>query len=277
MFRNKKPAALLYAVQDSKDTILGLSSSMDIGDHPATNRGRVYILTNADSVRFYKNDSFIHEYTHEGSEFPNLAYPPIEITDYIGDRIEENEDFTPKQARYVKDILNESSRFGMNNLSADAKRKAAYLMMRYGMDADAAYRLYGKYIGNWGDKSTVFRLEAYKNGRLVKELSVSPFEKRILTAEVDHTKLVEGETYDVAAVRIKMTDQNGNNLPYCFETVRTEVSGEIELIAESPVILRAGMSGLYVRTKGREGKASLTLSAPGCDSVKIDFEISLNK
>ena len=94
MFRNKKLAAQLYAIQDSNEPILEISSSMDIGDHPATNRGRVYILTNADSVRFYKNDRFIHEYTHADSEFTHLAYPPIEITDYIGDQIAENEDFT---------------------------------------------------------------------------------------------------------------------------------------------------------------------------------------
>ena len=274
MFRNKKLAAELYAVQDSKEPILRLSSSMDIGDHPATNRGRVYILTNADSVRFYKNDSFICEYTHEGTDFPHLAYPPIEITDYIGDSIAENEDFAEIQAEFVKDILNESSRFGMNNLSAGAKSKAAYLMMRYGMDHDAAYRLYGKYIGNWGDKSVMFRFEAYKNGKLVKELKVAPFEKRVLAVEVDHTELIEDKTYDVAAVRIRMTDQNGNTLPYFFGTVGAQVSGGIELIAESPVLLRAGMGGVYVRTKGKKGKATLTLTADGCESVSVDFSIS---
>ena len=276
MFRNKKLAAQLYAIQDSKEPILEISSSMDIGDHPATNRGRVYILTNADSVRFYLGDSFIHEYTHESTDFPHLPYPPIEITDYIGDRIRENESFAPKQAAYIKDVLNESSRFGMNNLSADAKRKAAFLMARYGMTFDDAYRLYGKYIGNWGDKSTVFRFEAYQNGSLVKELKVTPFEKRVLVAEVDHTDLVEDKTYDVAAVRLRMTDQNGRTLPYFFGAVHTEVSGDIELICESSVILRAGMGGLYVRTKGSEGKATLTLNADGCESVTIDFSISIN-
>ena len=276
MFRNKKLAAVLYAIQDSKEPILALSSSMDIGDHPATNRGRVFILTNADSVRFYLGDKFIHEYTHECSDFPHLKYPPIEITDYIGDRIAKNENFAPKQAAYIKDILNESSRLGLNNLSVDAKYKAAFLMTRYGMTPDDAYRLYGKYIGNWGDNSVVFRFEAYKDGKLVKELKASPFEKRFLTAEVDHTDLVEGTTYDVAAVRLRMTDQNGRTLPYYFGAVKAEISGDIELIAEDPVILRAGMGGLYVRTTGKEGKATLTLSADGCDSLSVDFSITLS-
>jgi beta-galactosidase len=273
MFRNKKLAAHLYAIQQSADTILEISSSMDIGDHPATNRGRVFILTNADSVRFYTNDSFIHEYSHAGTDFPHMPVPPIEITDYIGDRLLENEDFAPEQAALVKDILNESSRFGTTNLSPEGWRKAAVLSEKYGMTADDIYRLYGKYIGNWGDKSTVFRFEAYRDGKLVKEVSLSPFESAVLTAEVDHTELVEETTYDVAAVRLCITDQNGRVLPYYFGVVNTEITGDIELIAENPVILRAGMGGLYVRTKGEEGKASLTLSVSGCESVTVDFTI----
>ena len=274
MFRNKKFAAELYAAQQDRIPVLKVSSSMDIGDHPATNRGRVYILTNADSVRFYKNDSFIHEYTHADSSFKNLRYPPIEITDYIGDQIAKGEDFTEKQAEYVKDILNESSRFGMNNLSADGKRKAAWLMMRYGMDADAAYRLYGKYIGNWGDDSILYRFEAIKDGKVIETLDVSPFEKRVLVADVDHTELVEGDTYDVAAVRIRMTDQNGNTLPYYNDAVSVQLSGNAELIAEDPVLLRAGAGGVYIRTIAKSGKATLTISAQGAEPITIEFTVT---
>lgn len=274
MFRNKKLAADVYAVQQDEIPILRLSSSMDIGEHPATVRGRVYVLTNADSVRFYKNDIFIREYTHADSEFRHLKNPPIEITDYIGSQIEENEDFTEKQAQYVKDILNESSRFGMNNLSVNAMKKAAALMVKYHMSFDDAYRLYGKYIGNWGDKSVAYRLEAIKDGKVIKALTVSPFEKLVLKAEADHTTLVEDKTYDVAAVRIRMTDQNGNTLPFCNGAVRASISGDAELIAESPVLLRGGMGGLYVRTKGKSGKATLTLSADGAQSVAATFTIT---
>lgn len=274
MFRNQKLAAAVYAVQQDDVPVLAISSSMDVGDHPASNRGRVYILTNADSVRFYKNDNFIREYTHADSEFKNLSRPPIEITDYIGPLLSQNEDFSPKQAEYVKDILNESSRFGMNDLSADAKRKAAYLMVRYHMSFEEAYQLYGKYIGNWGDDSVAFRFEAVKNNRVVKALTVKPFEQRRLAVKVSHTKLIEDSTYDVAAVRIRMTDQNGNPLPYMNGAVFAKLQGEAELIAEEPVMLRGGMGGLYVKTIGKSGKATLTLSAEGCEPITIGFHIS---
>lgn len=274
MFRNKKLAADVYAVQQDAVPILSLSSSMDIGDHPAGNRGRVWILTNADSVLFYKNDSLICEYTHADSEFKHLSRPPIEITDYIGPLITENEEFSPKQAEYVKDILNESARFGMNDLSADAKRKAAYLMLRHHMSFEEAYQLYGKYIGNWGEKSVAFRFEAIKNNRIVKVLTVKPFRQRKLKAQVSHTELIEDKTYDVAAVRIRMTDQNGNTLPYMNGAVTAQLDGEAELIAETPVMLRGGTGGVYVRTIGKSGKATLTLIAEGCKPVTILFNIT---
>ena len=274
MFRNKKLAADVYAVQQDDIPILTLSSSMDIGEHPASNRGRVYILTNADSVRFYKNDTFIREYSHADAELKHLRRPPIEITDYIGSQVTDHESFGPRQAAYVRDILNESTRFGMNHLRLKTKLKAAWLMLRYRMSFEQAYRLYGKYIGNWGDKAVVYRLEGVKNGRVIKTLHVAPFEHRMLIAEADHTDLVEDNTYDVAAVRIRMTDQNGNPLPYCGEAVTARLCGEAELIGQSPVILRGGMSGVYVRTAGQSGTADLTLSADGADSLTIHFTIT---
>ena len=62
IFRNMKLAAYSYATQNRDlEPILEVSSSMDIGEHPAGNRGAIYIFTNCDSVRMYKNDELIGE------------------------------------------------------------------------------------------------------------------------------------------------------------------------------------------------------------------------
>ena len=42
--------------------------------------------------------------------------------------------------------------FGMNHLSPQSLQKMMVLMQQYGMTPDDAYRLYGRYIGNWGDR-----------------------------------------------------------------------------------------------------------------------------
>ena len=85
MFRNPKQAAAVYASQQEKNPVLEISSSMDIGEHPASNWGNVYIFTNADSVRMYKNNRFIHEYKSSDSTWHYLAHGPILINDFIGD------------------------------------------------------------------------------------------------------------------------------------------------------------------------------------------------
>ena len=94
---------------------------------------------------------------------------------------------------------------------------------KYGMRFGDAYALYGKYIGNWGDKATVYRFEAVRDGKVVRTVSKTPFGSLSLKAVPSGTELTEGETYDVAAVRIEMTDQNGNRLPFFNEAVTADI------------------------------------------------------
>lgn len=107
MFRNPKPAASVYAASGSVDEpVLEISSDMNIGEHPAGNKGDVYIVTNCDCVKMYKNDEFIKEYHHSDSPFKNLPNAPILIDDYIGDRMKDREGFTDRQNDIVKEALN---------------------------------------------------------------------------------------------------------------------------------------------------------------------------
>lgn len=271
MFRNKKLAADVYSSFSGFNPVLNISSSMDIGEHPSGYRGRVFAFTNADSLRVYHNGTFIREYTRKDSAFTHLPHPPIEIDDYIGDKIIGNEDFSPKQAEYVKDVLNSLARFGMNNMSVKDKSKILWLMTRYGMTFSHAYELYGKYIGNWGGKSSVFRFEAIKNGRVVSIVEKGPFRKLMISAQANTSELKEADTYDIAAVRIRMTDQDDNTLPFFNGTVSVRLEGPAELIGECPAVLRGGCGGLYIRTIGKSGEITLTLSAGGAEDVTLRF------
>ena len=69
--------------------------------------------------------------------------------------------------------------------------------------------LYGKYVGNWGSKSTQYRFEAIKDGEIVKEVTIGPMNSHSLKVDVNKQELVEGRTYDVAAVRITDRDEHG--------------------------------------------------------------------
>ena len=272
MFRNPKPAAAVYAAR-REAPLLEVSSSFDIGEQPASRRGRVLAFTNADELRLYINGEFIRSYTHKHTAFRHMENPPIEIDDFLGDRVAKGEDFTPAQAALVRDVLNYAARFGMNRFPPTVKAKLALLMGRYHMTMEDAARLYGKYVTNWGAQAMTFRFVAYRNGEPVAELTKEAVTERRLRVTVSHTALREGATYDVAAVRVAATDQNGNVLAFAQETVTLETEGPVELIGPSAVQLRGGLGGTYVKTTGKSGAAALKLKWAGAEPVRVEFTI----
>lgn len=275
MFRNPKLAAAVYACQQSDTPVLELSSSMDIGEHPGSNRGEAYIFTNADSVRMYKNDHFIKEYTSAHRTHTHLENGPMKIDDYIGDLLEKQEKMSHKQAEDVKAILNEVAKFGLYNMSKRTYLKAAKMMLMYHMTMDDAVALYNQYIGNWGGASTSYRFEAVKDGRVIKTVTKAPMKELHLKAEVSHTELTELHSYDVAAVRIKAVDEYGNVLPFFNEPVILKAEGEVEIIGPDVISLSGGMGGTYVKTRGKAGTGKLSISTVTKVKKQVSFTVNV--
>lgn len=277
MFRNPKPAADIYACQQEKKQILSLSSSMDIGEHPGCNRGKTWIFTNADSVRMYKNDRFIKEYRKEDSCYKNLAHGPILIDDFIGDAVIKGENFKLKQAEEITEALNLFAISGPAALPKKVYLTALKMIFIYGMKPTRAVELYNRYIGDWGGTSTVYRFEAVKDGRVIQTLVKEPMTGMELWAETDHTELKEDHTYDMAAVRIRIHDKNGNLLSFCNEPVILSIEGPAEIVGESVISLKGGMTGTYIKTTGKEGKVVLTIKAAQAKEVKLEFNVTASK
>lgn len=277
MFRNPKPAADIYACQQEKKQILSLSSSMDIGEHPGCNRGKTWIFTNADSVRMYKNDRFIKEYRKEDSCYKNLAHGPILIDDFIGDAVIKGENFKLKQAEEITEALNLFAIYGLAALPKKVYLTALKMIFIYGMKPTRAVELYNRYIGDWGGTSTVYRFEAVKDGRVIQTLVKEPMTGMKLWAEADHTELKEDHTYDMAAVRIRIHDENGNLLSFCNEPVILDIEGPAVIVGESVISLKGGMTGTYIKTIGKEGKVVLTIKAAQAKEVKLEFNVTASK
>ena len=278
MFRNPKMAAAVYASQQEDIPVLEVSSSMDIGEHPACNRGDTYIFTNAAKVRMYKNDSLMKEYTREDSEYKNLSHGPIAIDDFIGSALEA-ENFPKKEEELLKEVLNTYARYGFGGMPKMTYVKALWLMVRYGLRLETVIPLFNKYVGNWGGEATTYRFEAVDSDGLTvyKTIQKRPMTKLVLSAKADHTTLVEKNSYDVAAIRIQARDEFGNVLPVCNDAIHFEVDGPIELIGPAISSLQGGMGGTYVKTLAKEGKASLTIHLAGAEAVVIPFEIQISK
>lgn len=270
MFRNFKLAAYVYASQNKDiEPVLEISSSMDIGEHPAGNRGEIYIFTNCDSVKMYKDDIFIKEYTKEDSSYKNMIAPPILIDDFIGDQMKEGEGFSDRQNKIVKDALNFSAVYGMENMPLKMKLTMAEAMTRYKMKFDDAYMLFGKYIGNWGGKVTRFRFDGIKNGEVVKTVIKSSMSRLCLDLKVSSDELVEDATYDVAAIRIRVTDEFGNVMPFYNKPAAVETDGPVEVLGPALADINGGMGGIYIRSTGRSGKALVKISLPDYDLTSV--------
>ncbi len=260
MFRNPKLAAAVYASQNRDiDPVLCVSSSMDIGEHPAGNRGEIFIFTNCDSVKMYKNDVFIKEYTHKMSSYKNMTCPPILVDDFIGDQMKEQEGFSDRQNRIVRDALNFSAMYGMENMPFKMKLSMAEAVLRYKMKFSDAYMLFGKYIGNWGGQATTFRFEGIRDGKVVKTVVKGAMSKLGMELNASSDVLTEGATYDVAAVRIRITDEFGNVMSFFNRTPEIRTSGDIEVLGPD---INGGMGGFYVKSLGTTGSASVTVSFP---------------
>lgn len=263
MFRNPKLAASVYASQQDKEAVLEIGTSMDIGDYPAGQIGKVYAFTNADAVELYKNDDFVGRF--KTSSFTGLKHGPIEIDDFIGNLLEEKEHFSVEKAELIRDCLNAAGKYGMANLPASYKAKLAYAMMKYHLTFEDGVALYGKYVGNWGGEAVKWRFDAIKNNEVVASVTKVPNCNLHLEAKVSQQVLTEGDVYDMALVRIQVKDENGNIVPYAQLPIRFKTEGPIEVIGNDVVCAEGGMTGTMIRTTGTAGTGTLYIE---CDQVK---------
>ena len=275
MFRNPKLAANIYACEQEQTPVLEITSSMDIGEHPGCNRGNIYILSNADSVKMYKNDRFIKEYLPGMSPYKHLKHGPILIDDFIGDSFAQNERFRPKHAKEITNAMNLVARGSLNHIPKRLYLTALKLLLIYHIDFAEVTRLYMKYIGDWGGTATVYRFDAIKDGKVVKSVTKEPVREIRLEAEADHTILTEQHSYDVALVRIRAVDDHGNVLPFYQEPVRLITEGDISIIGPDTIALQGGMGGTYVKSLGRSGQGALLLQSLTAGEVRIPFQIKI--
>lgn len=270
MFRNPKLASAVYASQSEDKPCCVVSSSMDIGEHPAGDIGRVYVFTNADCVRLYKDGVFVREFAPSREVYPALPHPPVIIDDFIGELLITQEGFDEKTAAAVKECLLAVAKFGPSSLPPKILAKFARLMLLKGFKFSDGVELYGKYIGNWGGEATKWRFDAVKGGKLICSVTRSPGQRVHLEVSTSKTQLCEGDTYDAAAVRIRAVDEHGNLAPYWQEPVILKCSGPIMLIGPEIISLKGGSGGCYVKTCGSSGSVELCVN-----DIKIKFEINV--
>ena len=271
-FRNPKLAATVYASQqDATTTVLAIGSSMDIGDYPGGQIGDVYAFTNAAEVALYKNGEFVDKLRYDS--WRGLRRNPLRVEDTVGCLLETQEGFSKTKASLLRKCLVAIGKKGLAGLSPADYLRMAYAMVRYKLTYDDAVKLYGKYIGNWGGEATVWRFDAMDGDQVMASVTCCPSSKLHLGVTASSVILKEKQSYDMAAIRIRVLDEFGNIAPYAQLPVKLSIEGAAQLVGPNVVTAEGGMTGAYIRTSGQSGTAKLTVSTAQTEPVTIAFTV----
>ena len=257
MFRNPKIASYIYSSQGNND-YFNLSSNLNIGDYDASVIDKIYAYTNADKINLYRNGELIKEYDNSNRIYKNIPNSPILIDDFVGNLLEVKEGYSKKASDNMKQVLYATLKYG-NKMPFKYKMMYLKLMLFEHVNYEKGYELYGKYIGNWGSKETIYKFEAIRNGKIFKTINLSKARSMHLVSNPSSLILKEDNTYDVALVRLCALDQNDNVLSYYNEGFTVKCSGAIDLIGPDVLSFKGGYSGVYVKTNGNKGIGKLEI------------------
>ncbi len=274
MFRNPKLAAAVYASQQEDEPVLEIGSLMEIGDYPASRLGEIWAFTNADEVALFKNGEYVTSFhPRRGSGLP---HPPIQIDDTIGQLLEKKEGFSKKKADALRAGLLSAGKHGLDKMPLRDKARMAECALRWGMKYEDAYDLYGKYVGNWGGEAVIWRFDAIINGRTVKSVVRSMGSRLRLDVRCSHEALREHDTYDMAAIRVRVLDEHGTPAVYAQLPVTFSVKGPASIVGPETVTAEGGMCGTLIRSEGKAGDAVITISAPGTETAVLNLMVTVS-
>lgn len=273
MYRNPKTAAYAYSSQSETDTILAIPSSLNIGEHNAGYLPAFYAYTNADSIRVYKNNQFVKEFSPDWASFPALPHPPVRIDDFVGELMEKGEGYSFKKAEALKEVLTAVGKYGQTDLPFKYKLKMLRLMLFQKVTFQDGIRLYNDYFASWGGEMTSYRFEAIKEGKVCKTVIKEPVKKVCLEVDCRTTLEGTGETYDMELVRIRAKDEHGQILSFYQEPLLVATEGNIKVIGPDVISLKGGMGGVIIKTEGKQGIGTLTIKGEQIPETKVSFQI----
>ncbi len=270
MFRVPKLAAAVYRSQQEKEPFLEVTSSMDIGEHPGGAIGKVYIYTNCDYVKLYKNGKYTNTVYPNESSFKNLPHPPIVAKDFIGDALTVEDGLDDKTVKFLKPAL-VAAQSDQWKMSPDNYLKLGAAFVVGGLTINNMVDLVTKYIGGWGDEQVTYRFEAYKDGECVKTVIKTAVSELHLDVSADSLNLKEGDTYDATRIEIVTKDQNDNRVPFADSVVTVKVDGPAKIIGPSEFALVGGDRAFWLRTTGKKGKIKVTINASGIGEKTLEL------
>lgn len=271
IYRNPKFASYVYQAEGSKKPILQVASDMHIGEYAKSDLEKVYVFTNLDYIKLYKNDEYIETFYPDRKTFKHLDHPPIVVDDFIGDLMEKHERLSKKDSKRAKYILRAVQTDG-TKFSLKIKLMIFYLFKKYKLTMDEGVALFYKYLSNWGTKQSDYKFEGYKDNKLIKTVTKSIYKEYSYHVTPTRDELTIGNTYDTTRVVIAKLDQNLDPATYSFDPVSIEVTN-LELIGPNIQSLNSGMLAVWVKTV-KPGKGIIKVTANNQEHI---VEVSVNE
>ncbi|MBU1144694.1 MAG: glycoside hydrolase family 2 protein [Firmicutes bacterium] len=272
MFRIPKYASYAYASQQMKKPVLMVASNMMMGEYSKSIVPPTVIFTNCDYLKIYHNDQLVGTFYSDWEKFPYIPNAPVIIDDYIGDRILENESYSKKVAKKIKQVLLAYNRYGTDMPLKD-KLSMANLMSVHKFTMKDAMDLYSKYIGGWAKEGCLYKYEGYMDDKLVATSIRGQSKEVFLKAELDDKILLHDITYDVTRLVVSLKDEFDNILPFASNVIEIETSKELQIIGPNKLSLLGGSTGIYLKTTGILGKASIRIQSVGFKPISLKLEI----
>ncbi len=255
--RMPKMAAYSYLSQKDNPFVLEVSSNMSLGDYAGGFIDEVYVFTNLDSIKLYKNDVLINTFFPDSKTYPYLKHPPVIIKDFVGDTIEKQENISHRDAENIKKIIKYVAKNG-TKLPLKYKLNMLYLLKKYKLSYDDGINLFYKYTGGLGDKLVSYRFEGYKADVKVKEVIKTYQEEVLFTLKSSKSEMLIEDTYDTIRYELLCHDQHQNIKSYAFDPIEIEVQGSIELLGPKIQTLQAGQLAFWIRSTSK-GKGTLKI------------------
>lgn len=272
MFRMPKYAAYVYASQQEKFPVFELLTDLKTGEFKEARFEAIPIATNCDYFELSKNGRFVGRfYPKKGKK--GIPHPIYYLEDVVGESLQDNR-FHGKDRKLLSSVLSYAAIHGYAHLKLKHKLAAGYLMLKYHLVYKDLLGLFNQEIASWGGdgRGNVYRFTAYKGGSKVIEKEFGASTRFHIEAEADRDTLVNGDTYDIATVKISYRDEHGTLMNFPSLVLEAEAGGAIELLSPAKSILLGGTTRLYVRSKKGSGEGSLRVKY-GDETKEIHFTV----
>ncbi len=278
-FRIPKLAYHLYRSQLEDKPVMEVSSLMNPGDHTRLCIKEIAIFTNADYVEIANDGKSLGRFFPDRKTFPALKHAPIRITwdliyrnlegTFLQDDAEEREAF----AKRMYDYALTSWTTGMDQF----KTYFEDLSIKFNVSVEEISRIFGTRGEFYMNGRTDWTFTAFKDGKAVKKMSFFKGQKLELRAEYDRSpiRLDEESSFQVRQINLLAVLENTDVIaPYLFEPFEFKADGSVELYGSPRLAsMEGGALGVYIRTNGRKGAGSLTISSERFGSRTIEFEV----